>query len=159
MDWIKLNYEYLETNAQFLSKEFDDKLDMFRLSFDHLKNHEIEADELLKNFDIHLKAVWKLRSSFLGNLEDCIKKVLQKSKENVINATEVDGKGSVSETQKLNDYKTKMKIAILAIERLSEDQLLPENEKPRHGFKGSLLNYLLFFFNKVYKSIANTNSF
>ena len=149
MDLIKLNYDYLETNAQLLSKGFDDKLDMFRLSLNHLKKHQIEADDLLKSVNDHLKAVWDIRSSFVGNLEDCIKKVLQKSKGNFIYATKLVGKDLVSDNQKFNDYKTKMKIAILAIVRLSEDQLLPEEKKTRHTFKGSLLNYLSVFFNKV----------
>merc|ERR1712096_313266 len=73
-----------------------------------------------------------------GNLEDCVKKVLQKSKGNFIYATKLVGKDLVSDNQKFNDYKTKMKIAILAIVRLSEDQLLPEEKKTRHTFKAIL---------------------
>ena len=117
------------------------QLQINEMSFEQLKKLAVEkAENLLENFDSQLQRVWVLRANLTGSLSDCIEKAITIKQNDFLESTNLNERGRVNSSEQLSRFKTdlllykkNMKIAILTIERLSEDQLLGD-EKPKLSF-------------------------
>ena len=130
-----------EPQRESIPQLSDHHLQTNGMSFEQLKKLAVEeAEKFVENYDSQLQQVWTLRASLTGNLNECIERAIRDTQKDFLKSTNLNEKGRVNQNEQISRFKTKfllykknMKIAILTIERLSEDQLLGD-KKPKLSF-------------------------
>ena len=130
------NEDYRKTVLK--GKSFDDHLNMLEISCQLLGNYRVKGPALKEEYSKQFEEVLQLRTDLIGNLKNCIEKVISIA----IRKIEDEGASALPKSRPVIAT-NQSKVAILAIERLSKTQFKIEKTQKFSG--NSLFDFFLNF--------------